>query len=252
MHSELHVGYLLQLGDNALVLAQRLGEWCGHGPMLEQDIALTNIALDLVGQARNLYQHAAEIEGKGRKEDDLAYFRNERQFRNLLLTEQENGHWGKTILRQFFFDAFNYYNYQALCQSKDAQLAAIAEKAIKEVTYHLRFSSEWMIRLGDGTPESNARMQEALSELWTYTGEATMPSIYDDWAVANGIGVDLLAIKPTIEAKIVEVLAEAKLEAPEQQVFMQSGGKQGKHTEVLGVLLAEMQHLSRSFPGAEW
>lgn len=251
MTSESHIEYILQLGDNALVLAQRLGEWCGHGPMLEQDIALTNIALDLVGQARNLYQHVAELEGKGRSEDDFAFGRDERKFRNLLLVEQENGHWGKTILRQFFFDVFNYYNYQALYSSKDTQLAAIAEKAIKEVTYHLRFSSEWVIRLGDGTEESQVRMMEALNELWTYTGEMTTPSIYDDWATAQGVGVALADIKPSIEAKITEVLMEAKLDIPPQQ-YMQNGGKQGRHTEALGVMLAEMQYLSRSFPGAEW
>ena len=165
------LNYTLRQADSTLILGQRLAEWCGHGPVLEQDIALTNISLDLIGQARSLYQYAAELEGKGRSEDDLAFHRDVREFYNLLLVELPKGNFGDTIARQFFFDAFNYFFYQELQQSKDERLAAIAEKSIKEVSYHLRFSSEWMIRLGDGTDVSHVKMQQAVDDVWMYTGE---------------------------------------------------------------------------------
>jgi ring-1,2-phenylacetyl-CoA epoxidase subunit PaaC len=246
-----HLNYLLQLGDNSLILAQRLGEWCGHGPILEQDIALSNIALDLLGQTRNLLTHAGQIEGHGRSEDDLAFLRNERQYRNVLLVEQPNGHWGTTILRQFFFDTFQYYSQQALLKSADTHLAAIAEKAIKETTYHLRFSSEWVIRLGDGTEESHTRMRSALDDLWRFVGELYTPSLADVWAHENGIGPDLEIIAQLWKAKVHEVLTEATLPVPEDQAWL-LGGKTGFHTEHLGHILPEMQHLQRSYPGAEW
>ena len=246
-----HFDYVLRLGDNALILAQRLGEWCGHGPVLEQDIAMTNIALDLLGQARLLLSYAGEMEGKGRTEDDLAGFRETQQFRNVLLVEQPNQDWAFTIARQFFFDAYNYYNYEALRQSKDERLAAIAEKALKEVTYHLRFSSEWMLRLGDGTELSHQKIQTAVDELWSFTGELTTPNATDSAMHAAGIAPDLLTIKPLWEKKVAAVLAEATLEQPAAG-WMQSGGKDGRHTEYLGFMLAEMQHLQRTYPGQTW
>ncbi len=243
--------YVLHLGDNALILSQRLGEWCGHGPVLEQDIAMTNIALDLLGQARMLLSYAGELEGAQRTEDTLAYFRDEPEFRNVLLVEQPIQDWAHTIVRQFFFDTYNYYHCQALLHSSDERLAAIAEKAFKEITYHLRYSSEWTIRLGDGTDLSRQKMQNAVDNLWMYTGELTTPNATDQAAAAEGFGVDLLKIKPLWDAKVSAVLQEATLKKPDQQ-WMQSGGKDGRHTEHLGFILAEMQHLQRSYPGQSW
>ena len=243
--------YLIRLGDNALILSQRLGEWCGHGPVLEQDIAMTNIALDLLGQARMLLTYAGEIEGKGRTEDDLAYFRDAHEFRNALLVEQPNRDWAYTIVRQFFFDAFQYYNYEALLRSRDEHLAGIAEKSLKEVTYHLRYSSEWMVRLGDGTETSRQKMQTALDDLWMFGGELTTPDETDRLAAESGVGPDLLKIKPLWESKVAAILEEATLKRPENE-WMQSGGKQGRHSEHLGFILAEMQHLQRTYPGNEW
>lgn len=246
-----HVEYLLQLGDNALILSQRLGEWCGHGPVLEQDIAMTNIALDLLGQARMLLTHAGNLEGKGQSEDDLAYFRDAHQFRNVLLVEQPNTDWAYTIARQFFFDAWHYYHYQALLQSRDQHLADIAEKALKEVTYHLRFSSDWMLRLGDGTAVSHQKIQQAVDDLWPFTGELTQPGPADQWATETGIGSDLLKIEPLWQQKVKEILEEATLEQP-SSTWMQKGGKTGRHSEHLGFMLAEMQHLQRTYPGNTW
>ncbi len=243
--------YVLQLGDNALILSYRLSEWCGHGPVLEQDIALTNIALDLLGQARLLLTYAGELEGQGRTEDDLAGFRDAHQFRNVLLVEQPNGDWAHTIVRQFFFDVYHYYHYQALLQSCDERLAAIAQKALKEVTYHLRYSSEWTIRLGDGTEESHRRMQEAVDDLWMYTGELTTSNDVERQAAETGVGSDLEQIRPLWEAKVQEVLQEATLRLPTNN-WMQSGGKDGRHTEHLGYILAEMQFMQRAYPGLQW
>ncbi len=243
--------YVLQLGDNALILSHRLSEWCGHGPVLEQDIALTNIALDLLGQARLLLTYAGELEGQGRTEDDLAGFRDAHQFRNVLLVEQPNGDWAHTIVRQFFFDVYHYYHYQALLQSRDERLAAIAQKALKEVTYHLRYSSEWTIRLGDGTEESHRRMQEAVDDLWMYTGELTTPNDVERQATEAGVGSSLVQIRPLWEAKVQEVFAEATLRIPTNN-WMQSGGKDGRHTEHLGYILAEMQFMQRAYPGVQW
>ncbi len=246
-----HFDYVLRLGDNTLILAQRLGEWCGHGPVLEQDIAMTNIALDLLGQARLLLTYAGEIEGKDRTEDDLASFRDTPQFRNVLLVEQPNQDWAFTLARQFFFDVYNYYNYEALRSSHDERLAAIADKALKEVTYHLRFSSEWMLRLGDGTAISHQKIQTAVDELWSFTGELTTPNATDEAMTTAGIAPDLMKIKPLWEKKVAGILAEATLRKPDS-IWMQSGGKDGRHTEYLGFMLAEMQHIQRTYPGLTW
>lgn len=246
-----HVEYLLQLGDNALILSQRLGEWCGHGPVLEQDIALTNMALDLLGQARLLLTHAGSIEGQGKTEDDIAYFRDAHQYRNVLLVEQPNVDWAYTMARQFYFDTWNFFHYKALLDSRDEHLAAIAEKSLKEVTYHLRFSSEWILRLGDGTEISRQKMQQAVNDLWPFTGELTTPCPADQWAADAGVGVDLLKIKELWEQKVAAVLEEATLQQP-TGAWMQKGGKTGRHSEHLGFMLAEMQHLQRTYPGNEW
>lgn len=246
-----HIDYLIRLGDNALILSQRLGEWCGHGPVLEQDMALTNIALDLLGQTRMLYTRASELEGKGRTDDDIAFLRDAHAFRNVLLVEQPNEDWAYTIARQFYFDVYNFYNYQALLNSRDEQLVAIAEKAIKEVTYHLRFSSEWMLRLGDGTETSHKKIQQAVDDLWMFTGELTEPNETDRLVAAAGIGPDLDAIRTQWNAKVHEVLNEATLTQPAGD-WMQSGGKDGRHSEHLGYILADMQFLQRTYPGNQW
>jgi ring-1,2-phenylacetyl-CoA epoxidase subunit PaaC len=243
--------YTLHLADNALILGHRLSEWCGHGPILEQDIAITNIALDFIGQSRMLYQYAAEIEGKGHTEDDLAYFRNSEQFRNVLLVEQPNDDWGYTIIRQFLYDAYNFYFHKELIKSKDERLAAYAEKSLKEITYHLRWSSEWVIRLGDGTVESHSRIQNALDDYWAFFGELLTPNETDTILAKEGIAVDLAYIKPMVEQKIDEILTLATLKKPTTTWF-QSGGKGGRHTEYLGYILAEMQSVQRAYPGNEW
>jgi ring-1,2-phenylacetyl-CoA epoxidase subunit PaaC len=241
----------LQYGDNTHVLAQRLSEWCGHGPVLEQDIALTNIALDLLGQTRLYLAYAAELEGQGRNEDDLAYLRDTPQYRNVLLVEQPNEDWAFTLTRQFFFDAYHHLHCQALCRSTDPRLAEIAEKALKEVTYHLRFSSEWMVRLGDGTDLSRQKMQQAVNDLWMFTGELTTPAPTEQAAAAIGLAPDLDQLRPLWQQKVHDVLTEATLTVPTND-WMQKGGKTGQHTEHLGFLLAEMQHLQRTYPGQQW
>jgi len=256
--------YILHLGDNALILGHRNSEWTGHGPILEQDIALSNIALDLIGQARYYYQYASQRINENENgprlvpgertpvtEDALAYLRDAWDFRNCLLVEQGNGHWGKTVLRQFFFSAWQFELYGVLRHSRDSQLAAIAEKSLKEVTYHLRWSGEWVIRLGDGTQESHTRMEEAMAELWKYTGDLFLPAEYEKTLAPLGIAVDLATIRPAWDAKVNEVLTTAGLEIKADE-WMQKGGKQGKHTEALGYLLAEMQFLQRAYPGCEW
>ena len=244
-----HINYILQLADNALVLGHRNSEWTGYGPILEQDIALSNIALDLIGQARYLYQYAAKLAGGEMTEDTLAYGRDAWDFRNCLLVEQTNGDWGKTILRQFLFSAWQYFFYEQLQQSRDSELAAIAEKSYKEVVYHLRWSSEWVIRLGDGTEESHGRMEKALDLLWKFTGELFVPAGYEK--ELTGIAVDPVVIRPLWEDRVNEVLAEAGLRV-NPGTWMQTGGKEGRHTEELGYLLAEMQFLQRAYPGCEW
>ncbi len=243
--------YTLQQADNCLILGQRLAEWCGHGPVLEQDIALTNISLDLIGQARMFYQYAAEVEGEGKTEDNLAYLRDERAFRNVLLVEQPNGDFAQTILKQFFFDSYNCYFYEELANSSDAQLAAIAAKSHKESLYHLKWSSDWAIRLGDGTEESRERMKKALIELGSYVEELTTPNETELTALKEGYGVDPALIKPRRYQKIRDVLEESTLKMPES-AYGHLGGKDGKHTEHFGYILAEMQFLQRAYPGNEW
>ena len=245
------INYTLHLADNTLILGHRNSEWCGHGPVLEQDIAITNISLDLIGQARYFYQYAAQLKSDGSTEDSLAYLRKEREFKNCLLTEQPNGDWAKTILRQFFFSAYQQLLYQQLQNTRDEQLAAIAAKSLKEVNYHLRWSSEWVIRLGDGTEESHQRMDKAINELWMYTGELFAFTDYELKAKTEGTGVDLLLIKPKWEQKVKEIFEEATLPVPDG-VFQHSGGKEGKHTEYLGYILAELQFMQRAYPGCEW
>src|SRR6187431_2701056 len=241
------INYTLHLADNSLILGQRNSEWCGHGPVLEQDIAITNISLDLIGQARNFYQYAATIIGNGATEDSLAYLRKEREFRNCLLVEQPNNDWAQTILRQFFFSQYQYLLFQQLQNSKVGQLAAIAEKSLKEVTYHLRWSSEWVIRLGDGTDESHKRIKKAFGELWMFTGEMFVPSSYEL--------VDTGNLKGNWEQKVKEIFDEALLLSTIEDdlgVKFQKGGKEGKHTEHLGYILSDMQYLQRAHPNSQW
>ena len=248
---EAHFDYILRMGDNALILGQRLSEWCGHGPILEQDIAITNIALDQMGQARSILKYAGEVEGKGSNEDQIAFLRDAWDFRNVLLVEQPNEDWAYTIVRQFFFDAFNFLFHSALTKSTDTHLAAIAEKSLKEITYHQRYSSEWMIRLGDGTDISHEKMQNAVDDLWMFTGELTEMNEVDEMMIAEGIGVDLSKIKPLYDEKVADILQEATLKQPEND-WMQTGGKVGRHTEYLGYILADMQFMQRTYPNMEW
>jgi ring-1,2-phenylacetyl-CoA epoxidase subunit PaaC len=250
-NKEALMDYVLRLADNNLILGQRLSEWCGHAPELETDIALTNIALDLIGQSRSLYQYAAELEGKGRTEDDMAYFRDCKDYKNVLLVEQPNEDFAYTIARQFFFDVYNYLFYKELTKSKDETLTAVAEKSLKEITYHLRFSSEWMIRLGDGTELSHKKIQTAVDDLWDYIGEMTFSDEIDEMLLAEGIAVDLNRIRQPYFDKVKEILNEATLACPNEEPF-QKGGKQGRHSEFMGHILAEMQWMQRAYPGAEW
>lgn len=243
--------YCLRRGDDNLILSHRLSEWCGHGPQLEEDIALANRALDLIGQARNYLQYAATVEGKGRTEDDLAYQRKERDFVNVKLVEQPNGDYAHTMARSFLYDAWHLPLQQALTKSADTQLAAIAGKAVKEVTYQLKTSADWMIRFGDGTEESHRRAQTALDALWTYTGELFATDEVEATLLKAGIAPDMGPIKAAFDSKVDAVLAEATLKRPADG-FMMSGGRQGKHSEHMGFLLAEMQYLQRAYPGATW
>lgn len=248
------IDYILHLADNSLIHGHRLSEWCGHGPILEVDMALTNISLDNIGAARSLYQYAAEIEGGGKTEDSYPYFRDVRQFRNVLLVEMPNGDFADTIARSLFFDTYQFLFYTELKKSADAQLAAIAEKSLKEVTYHLRFSKEWTIRLGDGTEESKQKMQRGINELWSYTGEMFAPSQTEKEMIAQGIAPDIAMLKPEWEKRIAETLEEATLAYPMsvQGGWFQSGGKTGIHTEHLGFILTELQYMQKSYPGCEW
>ena len=246
------IDYTLFLADSCLVLSQKNAEWCAHGPILEQDIAITNITLDLVGQARNFYQLAAAMinqAGNGpATEDSLAYLRTEREYKNLLITELPNDDWAHTVLRQFFFSVYQYRLLEKLMLSDHEEIAAIAAKSIKETTYHVKWSSEWVIRLGDGTAESHERMEKAITDLWAYTGEFFMPASYENAAIT---GVDIASLEQDWLPKVKEVFEEATLTVPEK-TFMQSGGKTGTHTEHMGYLLADMQYLQRTYPGAEW
>lgn len=269
-----HILYTLQLADNALIYGHRLSEWCGHGPILEQDIALTNIALDFVGQARSFYQHAANMfnalpaedkagmflsvalenkvkNGEQLDEDDLAYLRDGWDYRNTLLTEQPNGDWAVTVARAFFIDVFNHLFYTQLQKSKDLQLAAIAEKSLKEVTYHKRWSAEWMIRLGDGTQESHDKLQAAVNDLWSFTGEMFEPSPAEIAMAEESIAVDVKHLKESWMAEVAAIFKEATIEQPTED-WMHSGGKTGKHSEHLGYILTELQFIQRAYPGMKW
>lgn len=245
------IDYLLHLADNTLILSQRNAEWCGHGPILEQDIAITNISLDLLGQSRNLYQYAAQLMNNGATEDSLAYLRTEREFKNCLLTEQPSGDWAQTILRQCIFSNYQYLLYDKLQHSTDPQLAAIAAKALKEVTYHVTWSNEWVIRLGDGTEESHNRVLAAIDELWRYTGELFLPVAYEKEVAADGAGVDVSELEAAWNNRMTAVFEEATVPVP-GKVFAQTGGKTGIHTEQLGYILTELQYLQRTYPGAQW
>jgi ring-1,2-phenylacetyl-CoA epoxidase subunit PaaC len=243
--------YSLRIGDTSLILGQRLGEWCGHGPILEEDIALTNIALDLIGQAREFLTYAGELMTTKKTEDELAFMRDGREFRNILLAELPNGDFAHTILRQFFVSAFQFYFFDELKKSTDKTFAALAEKSLKEVTYHLRHTSQWTIRLGDGTDESKKRMADAIQDLWKFTGDMFMMNEIDELLIRENIAVDLSAIKVKWTKKVKEVFEEATLTFPDDS-FMITGGIKGFHTEHFGHLLSEMQILPRSYPGATW
>ena len=243
--------YLLRLGDDRLVLGHRLSEWCGHGPILEEDIALANIALDLIGQATLYLKLAGATEGKGRSEDDLAYFREAIDYRNVQIVELAKGDYAFTIVRQFFFDVFSYHVLERLQSGKHNELAGIAAKGFKEARYHVRHSSEWVLRLGDGTEESHDRAQRAVNELWRFTGEMFESDDVDREMAAAGTGVDPETIKPMWDTIVRDVLQRATLSIPNDPPAM-TGGRRGRHTEALGKMLSEMQIVARSFPGAAW
>ncbi|WP_114416898.1 1,2-phenylacetyl-CoA epoxidase subunit PaaC [Marinospirillum perlucidum] len=243
--------YLLRLGDSALILGQRLCELCGKAPAVEEEMALMNVALDLVGQARNWYEYAAELENQGRSADDLAYLRDAHEYRNLLLVEQPNGNYAVTMARQFFYDAWHYFTLKALVESSDERLAGIAAKALKEVTYHLRRSSEWVKRLGDGTEESHAKMQEAVELLWRFTGELTSTDEVEKQLATAGLAPNEEQLACDWQGLVEAVLSEATLELQPEDAWMYKGGKQGEHTEHLGYILAEMQFLPRAYPDAK-
>jgi ring-1,2-phenylacetyl-CoA epoxidase subunit PaaC len=245
------VDYLLRLGDTALVLGQRLSEWTGHAPIIEEDLALTNVALDLIGQARMWLSYAGEAQERGRDEDRLAYFRDAREYRNVLLVELPNGDYGRTLAREFLFDTWHYYLLRALGVSTDERIAGIAQKAVREVAYHVRRSGDWVVRLGDGTDVSAMKMQSALDELWPYTGELFRPDDVDAEMARRGIGPDLEALREPWLEHVRRVIADANLRLPADG-WMHSGGKSGRHTEHLGYLLAEMQSVRRSVPGERW
>ena len=242
--------YTLRIADNSLILGQRMSEWCSNGPTLEEDIAMSNISLDMFGQANGFYQYAAQLDGT-KSADELAFRRNEREFFNHQLVEQENGNFGTTMVRNFLHDVFNFLFYTELSKSKDETLSALASKSLKEVKYHLRHSSNWLIRLGDGTGESNTIVQDALEELWMYTGELFEMDNLDTELLNSGIAVDNSALKTEWDRMVNKTLVKAKLTRPED-AYMATGGKKGLHTEYLGFILSEMQFLQRAYPDAKW
>lgn len=253
MADSAHLRYLLRLADDVVVNGQRLSEWCGHGPILEEDIALTNLALDCIGQARSLYALAAQREGQGRNEDDFAYFRDEEAFENHLMVELPKGDFGFTVMRQFLFGTFNWLRMEHLSsQTHDAELAAIATKAVKELRYHVEHARDWVVRLGDGTEESRKRIAESLEILWPYTGELFTPDAVDEEVAQAGIAPNLKALQERWTPIVEAALNEATLSMPAPGGWMQSGGKAGRHSEHLGYLLAEMQSLARKHPGVTW
>jgi len=243
--------FLLRMGDNALILGHRNSEWCGHGPVLEEDIALANMALDLIGQTSLWLGLAGEVEGKGRSADDLAYLRDAWDFRNLLLVERPNGDFAATLMRQFLFDAFHYHQLTGLLKSSDQRVADIAAKALKEVSYHLERSAEQVIALGDGTTESHRRMQDALNDQWNYALEMFLSDETDKAMADAGVAPDPASLRAAWDDTVTSVLTEATLTIPDS-TYVQKGGKQGTHTEHLGFILAEMQFLQRAYPGASW
>lgn len=251
MSNEARVEFLLRLGDSALILGQRLSAWCGHGPALEEDIAMTNVALDLIGHARYWLDYAGELEGIGRDSDTLAFFRDADEFHNIVLVEQPNGHFGDTLMRQFFFDSWYYLVLAELVHSTDKRVSEIAAKTVKEVRYHLQRSSDWVIRLGDGTDESRKRMQASANRLWTFVGELFRHSDVESKALEQGRAVDLVQLRSAWQKNLEVVFADATLTVPEgptQRVGMAAG----EHTEHLSYLVGEMQTLRRAYPGAQW
>src|SRR5712664_2350493 len=243
--------YALRRADDALILGHRLSEWCGHAPMLEEDMALANMGLDLLGQARELYSYAAKVEGNGNDEDKFAYLRDVRQYRNLLLLEQPNGDFARTMVRQLFYAAFADLYWRAMMRSGDTTLAAIAAKSEKEMAYHLRHCSEWIVRLGDGTEESHARAQSAIDDLWAYTGEMFFLDDSERALVDAGVAVDAATLRPPWLKTVTDVVNEATLALPKSS-WMQQGGRSGRHSEHLGHLLSELQSMQRTFPGVTW
>ena len=243
--------YVLRLGDNALILGQQISAWCGHAPALEEDIAFANVALDLIGQATNWLNYAAELNAEPTTADNLAFLRDEREFSNVLLVEQPNKGFGHSLMRQFLFDCWHYPMLQALTESTDKHIAEIAQKSVKEVAYHLERSTDLIIRLGDGSNESHDRMQSALNALWRFTGELHHADDLDSQMQEAGIAPDLSMIGQAFQNHIDTVMPLANLTLPEK-ALMRSGGKAGIHSEAMGPLLAEMQYLQRAHPGASW
>ncbi|MBT8137192.1 MAG: phenylacetate-CoA oxygenase subunit PaaC [Gammaproteobacteria bacterium] len=248
---EMLLAHLLRLGDNALVLGQQLGDWVGHGPELEEEMAMANFALDYIGQARMFYSYAGEVEGRGRSEDDIAFLRDCIDFRNVLLVEQPNGDFAQTIGRHFLFESYYLLYLEQLTQSADQRLAEMAARMEKEIRYHLRHAQRWLIRLGDGTDESHGRMQHAIDELWRYTGELFETDAVDEWAISRDIGPDPSALAEPWREQVAATLTEATINLPEDG-WMASGGRAGRHGEHLGYLLADMQFLQRAYPGLSW
>jgi ring-1,2-phenylacetyl-CoA epoxidase subunit PaaC len=246
------LAYLLRQGDNALILSQQLSQLCGKGPALEEDMALTNVALDLLGQTRMWLTYAGELEGRGRDEDQLAFLRDAQDMRCCLLVEQPNGNYADTMLRQFYFDTWHYFLMQGLAAASDPRIADIAEKSIKEVTYHLRRSGDLVVRMGDGTSDSHARAQAAADALWAYSGEMFIYDDIDNAMVEQGVAPAAAGLRAAFLEHVAEIFAEATLTMPAPDAWMQKGGKQGRHSEHLGYILAEMQFLQRAYPGAQW
>jgi len=245
------INYLLGVADSYLILGQRLGELCGHGPNLEPDIALTNISLDMLGQVRSYYQYIAQLRGDKSTEDDIAFLRKEREYKSVLLVEQPNTDFGYVIVRQFFFDVYNRLLLNALQKSADETLRALAFKGIKEASYHERFSGDWLKRLGDGTEESKSRVQEAVNDLWIYTDELFQTTAADDAMIISGVAPDMLPLREYYYEKVGELLTTATLDIPEVEYF-QKGGKEGMHSEYMGFILAEMQYMQRTYPNSRW
>lgn len=247
------IDYILQLADNALIYGHRLSEWCGHAPVLEVDMAMANISLDSIGAARSFYQYAAEIEGNGKTEDSYPYLRNEREFKNVLLVEQKNGDFADTLARNFYFDCFQYVFYNSLQNSTDTQIAAIASKSMKEVNYHLRFSKNWICKLGDGTEESKKRIQESLHHFYTYCGELFNPTKLEIEMQEQGIAPKLDELKIEWKKIVTETIENATLVAmDDESLWYHTGGKNGLHSEHMGYILTELQYMQRAFPNCEW